>query len=81
MEEQSANEGGVATATRQGPAEPAGLESEGERKMGMEVDEKKSRRDRDGRAIPWSGANAHTGQNKKISFFPFLSLSLYININ
>ena len=81
MEEQSADEGGVATATRQGPAEPAGLERGGERgEMGMEVDEKKSRRDRDGRAIPWPGANAHTGQNKKISFFPF-SFSIYININ
>jgi hypothetical protein len=50
MEEQCREEGGVATATRQGPAEPAGLaEREGEeRRSGwMSMDEKERERRRE----------------------------------
>ncbi len=82
MEEQSADEGGVATATRQGPAEPAGLERERERgEMGMEVDEKKSRRVEIEMVERFPGrAPTHT-QDKTKRSHSFLSLSLYININ
>ena len=77
MEEQSADEGGVATATRQGPAEPAGLERGGGREerwgwrwmrrkvVGIEMVERFPGR-----------APTHT-QDKTKRSHSFLSLSLY----